>query len=157
MLCIIIMLSGVSYNRNLIWQNSLTLWSNVVTNSPNKARPCYGVGHYYLKKGNMTEAIFHLTKAVDLDPFYSSAWNDLGVAFIESGLPERAIEPLMTATRLDPTYVEAWNNLGVALINMQKYEKALEMFQMALNIVPSHEIALHNIQIVQKKISSQKK
>ncbi len=153
MLCIVIVLSAVSFNRNLIWQSNLTLWSDVIINSPNRARPWYGVGHYHLKKGNMTEAVYYLAKATGLDPAYTSAWNDLGVAFIESGMPERAIGPLMTATSLDPLYVEAWNNLGVALMNIRQYEKALEMFQVAVNMAPSYEVALNNIRIVQMKIN----
>lgn len=53
------------------------------------------------------EAEFHWEKAVELDPTYPSAWNNLGIAYEQQGKFPEALKAYEKARELDPknTYI----------------------------------------------------
>ena len=48
------------------------------------------LGTEYLKRADADAAMHHLTRAVELDPDYSAAWQHLGRAFEQASRPEEA-------------------------------------------------------------------
>ena len=52
----------------------------------------FSLGSEYLKLREIWVAIFHLKRALELDPNYSAAWKLLGIAFTESGVLNEALE-----------------------------------------------------------------
>ena len=53
-------------------------------------------------KGLWTEATHRWQKAVELDPTYSAAWNDLGIAYEQQGKFDEARKAYEKALQLDP-------------------------------------------------------
>jgi tetratricopeptide (TPR) repeat protein len=51
----------------------------------------FSLGNEYFKLGQIWVAIFHLKRALELDPNYSAAWKLLGLAFAEDGLLNQAL------------------------------------------------------------------
>lgn len=60
------------------------------------------------QKGLWKEAEFRWEKAVELDPTYSSAWNNLGIAYEQQGKFPDALKAYEKAKSLDPknTYIQ---------------------------------------------------
>jgi Tfp pilus assembly protein PilF len=52
----------------------------------------FSLGNEYLKLREIWVAIFHLKRALELDPNYSAAWKLLGMAFAENGLLSQALD-----------------------------------------------------------------
>ena len=52
--------------------------------------------------GLWKEAIFRWERAIDLDPTYAEAWNNLAIAFEQQGLLDKAREAYETALDLAP-------------------------------------------------------
>jgi len=52
----------------------------------------FSLGNEYLKLGEIWVAIFHLKRALELDPNYSAAWKLLGLALAEDGLLNQALD-----------------------------------------------------------------
>ena len=52
----------------------------------------FSLGNEYLKLREIWVAIFHLKRALELDPNYSAAWKLLGLAFAENGLLNQALD-----------------------------------------------------------------
>ncbi len=50
----------------------------------------FSLGNEYLKLREIWVAIFHLNRALELDPNYSAAWKLLGMALAEDGLLNQA-------------------------------------------------------------------
>lgn len=50
----------------------------------------FSLGNEYLKLREIWVAIFHLNRALELDPNYSAAWKLLGMALAEGGLLNQA-------------------------------------------------------------------
>ena len=53
-------------------------------------------------KGLWKEATFRWLKAVEIDPTYAAAWNDLGIAYEQQGQFGKAREAYEKALKLDP-------------------------------------------------------
>ena len=54
------------------------------------------------RRGLWREALYRWQRAIDLDPTYAPAWNNLGVAFEHEGRFNQAREAYETALDLDP-------------------------------------------------------
>jgi tetratricopeptide (TPR) repeat protein len=64
------------------------------------------------RSGNLSEAMSLYLKAVQLDPFYAVAFNDLGVIYEANGLLDQAEEAYLRSTRIDPNYLSPYSNLA---------------------------------------------
>ena len=69
------------------------------------------------RRGLWTEALYRWKRAIDLDPTYAPAWNNLGIGFEHEGRFDEAREAYETALDLDP------NNLIIE----QNYDLFLEV------------------------------
>lgn len=52
----------------------------------------YSLGNEYLKLREVWVAVFHLKRALELDPNYSAAWKLLGQALTEGGVMNEALD-----------------------------------------------------------------
>ncbi len=68
--------------------------------SESKAQVAFGIE--LAQKGLWKEAEFRWEKAVELDPTYSSAWNNLGIAYEQQGKFADALKAYEKAKTLDP-------------------------------------------------------
>ncbi len=64
------------------------------------------------RAGNNLEAMGLYSKAIQLDPFYAVAYNDLGVVNEANGLLDRAEVCYLKSTRIDPGYLSPYSNLA---------------------------------------------
>ena len=69
------------------------------------------------RRGLWKEAIFRWERAIDIDPTYAEAWNNLAIGFEQQGLLDQAREAYETALDLAP------NNLAIE----QNYDLFLEV------------------------------
>jgi Tfp pilus assembly protein PilF len=66
-----------------------------------KAQVDFGIS--VAQKGLWREAIFRWKKAVEIDPSYAAAWNNLAIAYEYEGQFESARDAYEKALKLDPT------------------------------------------------------
>ena len=64
----------------------------------------------------MDEAITHYQKALQINPDYAEAHNNLGNALLQKGRVDEAIAQYQKALQIKPDYAEAHDNLGNALL-----------------------------------------
>jgi tetratricopeptide (TPR) repeat protein len=103
-----------TYQRNLVWKDDLSLWSDGVKKSPIKARVYIYSGLAYHKAGDMDSAILGYKKSLSLNPFYADAHNNIGISYFNKGLLDKAITHFKHAIEVDPSHGDAHYNLGVA-------------------------------------------
>ncbi|MDP3274193.1 MAG: tetratricopeptide repeat protein [Deltaproteobacteria bacterium] len=79
-------------------------------------------------------AIQSFSRAVELDPQFAEAHNNLGVYLLQAGNVSTAIEHLRAATALSPSWAKAHLNLGDALRALHTYDEATTELQRALQL-----------------------
>ncbi len=84
--------------------------------------------------GKLDEAIKAYRRAVETDPSFVIAHNNLGMVYIDKEEFPLAVAALKRAVQVDPTYAEAYNNLGYVHRKMKEdalaaayYEKFIEL------------------------------
>lgn len=90
-ICIVILLlySYGTIQRNIIWQDKVVFWKDVIKKSPNKARAYNNLGIIYLNNSMYDLAIKYFQLGVDKDPEHGSARTNLIMALYVSGAQEQ--------------------------------------------------------------------
>ncbi len=79
---LMLILGVLTYQRNLLYSDEISLWSDTVRKSPAKARPHNNLGHAYAMQGEWDEAIREFRVAAQLDPDYALARKNLRDAYL---------------------------------------------------------------------------
>lgn len=142
---LVIGLSAWTYQRNRVWESKITLWTDVVKKSPNKARPHFNLGAALTKQERVQEAIPYYKRALDLNPNLEQPHINLGEALERQGKMDEALAHYRTALELKPDLPEAHNNIGGILAKQGKTEEAIRYFQNALKFRPHYALAHFNL------------
>ena len=80
-----------------------------------EARAQVEFGIQVAMRGLWNEAVFRWERAIELDPTYAEAWNNLAIAFENQGRFEDALEAYETALDLDPQNIQIETNYDLFL------------------------------------------
>ena len=128
--------SFLTYERNKIWKDDITLWSDVISKSPDKARPFEIRGYSYGNIGQWNMAISDYSRAIEINPKYTDAYSNRGVSYGNLGQWDKAISDYSMAIGIDPQYADAYTNRGVAYCKFGQWEKAISDFTDAIKSKP---------------------
>jgi len=140
---IIICLGVTTYVRNRVWQDPITLWTDVVSKNPKNHRGHNNLGFALNDQDSLNLAARHLLEALRIKPGFVLAHTNLGTVLLRQGRVEEAIDHLSAALLIEPFSVQAHNNLGAALANKGELEEAIRHFSEAIRINPAFTEA-HN-------------
>lgn len=140
---IICLLSVMTYERTLVWKDSLTLCNDILSK--------YDIdivynhrGYIYNNKGEYDQAIDDFNRALSLNSELVEAYYNRGSAYFNKKDYDRAISDYTRAISLLPEYVMSINARGMAYLNIGEYNRAIADFTDALNIDPSCYEAYNN-------------
>lgn len=104
---------------------------------------------YWIKK-ETTLAEESLRRAVELDPGYSDAWNNLGALYIDQGRFEAAIPALEAAVKnvFYHTPERALTNLGWALYKTGRTEEAEKRYRESLDHAADFPLTYRNLAVL---------
>ena len=125
----------VTFERNAVYQSSLSIWEDTVGKAPQNARAHYNLGVALAGCRQTDEAFSHFQSALEIDPNCIDAHNNLGVVLARSGQLDEAIVHFRKAIELGPD-AEAFNNLGLALAGRGQLSEAVVQYEKALEIEP---------------------
>ncbi|MFW5989157.1 MAG: tetratricopeptide repeat protein, partial [Desulfosudaceae bacterium] len=133
--------SVTTVQRNFVWHDWLTLFSDSVAASPGSARVRNNFGLALAEKGLYEQARRQFEAALQLCPDFTEARNNLGTACLDQGKVDEAITHFQASLGLDPEYAMAHKNLGVAWREKGDVDKALFHFRTALRLRPAFPAA----------------
>ena len=138
----VVLLSFWTYERNSIWKNEVSLWTDIAKKAPNKARAQMNLGIILSKQGRMDEAMVYLNRAVQLDPDYDLAYYSLGDALMLQKKYILASESFAKALQIKPDNSLARFNLGKALAISGKHQNAVFHYRLTADKDPliSHQV-----------------
>jgi len=103
------------------------------------------------KHGNVQNAIRLFTKALELDPRFVEAMDDLGTCYRRTGEYEKAIECYKRSIAIFPKGAFAHQNMAVAYGLQKKYELAISEYNIVKEIDPSDPESFYGISEVSIK------
>ncbi len=136
--------SYLTFQRNKVWKDELTLWSDNVAKAPKLARPLTNRGFAYRNIGMWEKALDDYSKAIQLSPNYTIALNDRGVAWDHFGKYNNAIADYSRAIKINPNFTDAYSNRCAAYGSMGQNEKALADISKAIELNGNYYKAYSN-------------
>ncbi|MFC1607923.1 tetratricopeptide repeat protein [Candidatus Latescibacterota bacterium] len=133
---LICLYSALTYQRNVVWRDDLSLWSDAAEKSPNRARPYYNIGLAHKKSGKNDEAIYYFNKALRINPNHTNARNNIGEIYFSLRRFDEAIVEYRKAVDADPKFYIAPNNIGNAYLAQGNFDKAVEAYKESIAIFP---------------------
>jgi tetratricopeptide (TPR) repeat protein len=116
--------SLLTYERNKVWKNEITLWENAVQGSPHKARPYDNLGVGLAHHGNLTQAILDYNKAIEIFPNFTEAYYNRGVGYAKKGDLNKALSDFNKAIAIKPDFLQAYYDRAVTYYELKDYNKA---------------------------------
>jgi len=129
---VVIVLSCLTVLRNRVWEDGVSLWSDVTLKSPNHSRAQYNLGYEYLKLNQLDDALAQFTKALELNPHYFQAYANRSQVFISKGQFDLAMKDLDEAIRLNPDFAISYMTKGDAHRLNRQWKEALQNYNKAL-------------------------
>ena len=140
--------SVLTYQRNKVWKDEFTLWSDIVQKSPHKARPYNSLGLIYKKQGNSAKALAYYNKAIEIFPNYAEAYNNRGLLYYKQDNFIAALSDYNKAIGINPDLVNAYNNRGLLHTKEGNFTQAILDFNQCIKLNPNFERAYVNRGIV---------
>ncbi len=147
-LTVVVLAFGIgTFLRNRVWQDPLTLWSDVVLKSSHNHRAYYNLGNALQVRGRLDDALSHYEKAIELKPNFSVAHDNLGLILMKKGRLSDASEHMEKAVRIKPRDADIQNNFGQLLLKQGHLEEASSYFHQAIKLKPDYAKAQNNLGI----------
>lgn len=151
---IVLIFSMATHTRNMVWQDEVRLWEDVVKKSPGNARAYNNLGYLLMGQGQSDKSAGYFARALQLQPEYTDARNNLGVAYYNLGYMDAAIEQFKTVQRLvltGPYATDAHHNLGLAYIQKGMLDEAITEMEAALSLMPDSAELYNDLGVAYKK------
>lgn len=140
----VILFSAMTYQRNKIWKDEITLWSDVVAKSPGIPRPYNNLGLAYQGHGDLDRALSNYLKSIEIDSKFSEAYNNAGLIYRMQNEFDKALDYFNKALEIDPSNAKIYNNIGVVYYKRGDTEKAFENYSEAIKLNPNLAEAYNN-------------
>jgi tetratricopeptide (TPR) repeat protein len=131
-------LSILSFARCMVWKDSLTLWSDVISKNKDAQFGYTGRGDAYSDLGQYDKAILDYSSAIGIDPKYRDAFYDRGEAYGNLEQWVDAIADYTRAIEIDPKSIDALYNRGIAYGKLGQWTTAIADFSRAIEIDPQN-------------------
>ena len=136
--------SILTYQRNKVWKNDLTLWDDALQKSPHKARPYNNRGAFYYSQGKFSLAISDYSRALEINPQYAEALDNRGIVYYKEGQIPQAISDYNRAIVIDPGFADAYYNRGLAYEKQGEVSLAVADYNEVIEIAPRYAAAFYN-------------
>jgi protein O-mannosyl-transferase len=130
----VLLLLGIWYSflsgRQIrVWQNSISLWTQAITVSPEHTMAYSNLGAAIAATGNFADAAQFYRYAIRLEPHYAPAWYNLGIVHLSRGNADSAEMCFRTAISSDPLYQQTYWSLGALLESGERWPEAIETYR----------------------------
>jgi tetratricopeptide (TPR) repeat protein len=123
--------SFLTLRQTRVWENSVSLWLQVVTVSPDLPIGYLNLGNAVAAAGNTDDAIGLYRRATALEKGYGPAWTNMGVLYQLQGKPEEAEDSFRRSIAFNPEYFEAYINLGEVEEGKENAAEAAKLYRQA--------------------------
>lgn len=136
--------SNATFNRCLVWEDSIILWNDVIRKHPYSARAYKFRADAYKDNKEYEKAFVNYAKAIELKEDYAESYNNRGNLYNALGRHADAVADFTKAVEILPGYTDAVYNRALAWQGAGKPKKALEDYSHVIMKDPGHAAAFNN-------------
>jgi len=140
---VLLALSYLSHQRTKVWQNSLTLWSDVIRKYPDSPAGYMNRGQYYSEHNELTDALRDYSRAITVSP-NALAYSNRGNIYARMKEFDKAIEDYTNAIKIKSEDVKTYLNMGLVYYYKKDYHAAIKNYNMAIKLNPDNGIGYIN-------------
>lgn len=122
-------------------KEELELGEQVIRDFPRTELSFLLMGNIYRNHGNSTEAEKYWTKALELNPERTDAYNGMGWTTFEKGEYEKAIVFWRKALEINPKMPDVHNSIAQTLIILGRYDEVINEAQEELKVTPQSSLS----------------
>ncbi len=134
---LIVLLTGVTYARSLVWQNEGLLWTDHLSVYPKSQTGWLNLGVYYWNKKDYDHALPVFRQLVSLSPNDFKGNRFLGHIAIAQNRFEDAVLFYRKALATSPKDGGTFSLLGLAYFRLQDYSAAINAYTQAIRLDPT--------------------
>jgi protein O-mannosyl-transferase len=143
-----VIFSYQSYARTQVWENTETLWTDVITNYPDASLAYISRAKYYDTRNAPAKALADYNTALKMNVFSATSYKDAhynrALLYSAYGKFDSSLADFNKVTRVDPGYVGAFINRGLLYYSMKKNNLAIADFNKAIALDPNNADAYSN-------------
>jgi len=113
-----------------------SIYQKIAKKYPKEKQAYYVLGVFDREYGYFDKAVEELNKALELDPDYGEAHNDLGYTYLDMGNFENAIEHFKKYASLNPGDANPLDSTAEAYFLMGRLDESISKYKEALEIKP---------------------
>lgn len=98
------------------------------------AQLAYDDGLEYINEGDIENAIIKFTKAVEIDPKFAFAWDNLGISYRKNEQYDKAIEAYLKSLEIYPEGRLPLLNIAIACNLNKQYDEAVKYYSKFIEI-----------------------
>lgn len=145
LIALITLYSYLTYQRNRVWQNDGTLWTDTIRKSTENPRAWNNRGLYFMKKNKYNVAERDFSKAIELYPDYAEPYSNRGTAYFFLKEYYKSLEDLNKCVELKPKLAESYLNRSNIFMVLQDFESAVKDLEMLKRLKPDEDYAYHGL------------
>jgi protein O-mannosyl-transferase len=120
---LVFVLGTLTFLRSNTWQNSISLYEDIIRKYPNNFLALNSLGVEYMMKGNHDKALEYFNKATNIAPYNYKGFYNRALLHLKNNNPKRAIEDLNKVLSMYD-YNKAYVARASAYYALMDYEKA---------------------------------
>ncbi|MDP2941837.1 MAG: tetratricopeptide repeat protein [Candidatus Omnitrophota bacterium] len=137
---ILSVLAALTWNRCLVWRDSVSLWTDVLARgpNPNSATAYINRGTFYLERKEYNKAYVDFMQAFKIEPNAYEPYFNLASLNNSRGHYETALWLCGKALEINPGYLKAYNLLVAIYGKMGRHQEAVDVCRQLVERYPAY-------------------
>ena len=140
--------------RNPVWRDDLTLWTDVLNKAPGNQAAYINVGGAHQARGDLDAAAEVYQRALERFPNNGMLHNNLGVIYRSRGDLDRATKAFQAAIRTTPGFAMPYFNLGLILQGAGYRREAIIAYERFLELAPGQQGTVPHIPKARERLNA---
>jgi len=143
---VILLLIMLTWNRNQVWKDSITLWTDVMEKNPGCISAYINRAFIFNENRQYEEALKDCTDGLKIDPTNFTLFKNRGIAYGITGKYELALADYSSAIRCNPDDYDSYLYRGILYTDkLAKHDSAIADFKKYLAHFPDNLNATFNL------------
>jgi predicted O-linked N-acetylglucosamine transferase (SPINDLY family) len=139
------LLEAVLLTKSRRWSEGIAMAAAIVEKKPLEALAYFTLAFAQHEGYSLSNALENYKRAVEIDPAFVEAWNNLGAVYRQLGQFDDALKSLEVARKIDPENLSAIYNQAISLVQAKNKEKASQLFAELYVRNPKKKYVLGNL------------